>query len=256
MKSLFVKLLALISAALLGVSYSEVSKKPFDTTSYYQAEQGRVNYKEIYDYLKSPTQTTSTTESNFSLRNATKYTLQNTSSLYWLFSQEGEFSKDTSFDSLIESGNTDSVSGFSIFTVPDKTEILSPTGMNFCSTGREDEYGGNSLGLYIRLSCRDDKNKTTYEITFGSLSRLWCDMDKATPDAFKDSDEKKPQYFPSAQIPTTTQFAGGNVIGEAGKTGRNETSIVVKVEKTKDGESKEVITLSDFYSSYGAVPES
>ena len=247
MKALIAKLLALIAASLLGVSYTEAMDKPFDTASYYQIEKGDVDYKSIYDSIRTPASNYLGKESNFSVKTASKGTpIANASSMVWPIALPEAEAVD--FESLLATVDTTTVDGYNLIPAEEDSEILSPAIMKFIRAGRDNEYTGRGLGLYIVLGCTSP-DESTYEVTIGNLKRLWCDMDKVEPDAFLEGDTTKPQYFPSETIPTATTFSAGNVIGELGKTGR-DGELIIKIEQKslKNGKTEtKTIDLETFY---------
>lgn len=104
------------------------------------------------------------------------------------------------------------------------------------------EDGSFSMGVKLSVITKEetrDGKPVRFKITYGSLGRLWCCMDKTVPESHKNSNEKYPVYKHTVDFTGNIEFQQGNVLGVSGRTsnGNDDKSyIYIKVEKdTGDG---------------------
>lgn len=91
---------------------------------------------------------------------------------------------------------------------------------------------GYTKGVHMKVIMHKD-NKV-YRITYGSMSRWWCCMDKKTPDSYYKGELSKPVYGHSKTTFDNEQFYAGSVIGLSGRTGSQKDCLLIRVEESEE----------------------
>lgn len=81
---------------------------------------------------------------------------------------------------------------------------------------------GETNGVSMQIIVKDTKRSKAFLITYKSMLKWWCCIDKVNADYFQGDDKNQPRYGHTVKFSDEDRFTSGSVIGVAGITSENK----------------------------------
>lgn len=252
MKKLVVYIAALITSAVIGVTYVPAAEKIFMPDSYYigLTSDGEPDYQSAYySYNSFGVEAKSECEKAAVNLPADKYIYEPTNkyNFKWFWALPDKRAHPEYLQPYVKGENNYGYTyedGLYVWKLDDSTKYLisiANATLEASSANPDDAYPseGKTDGVHMVIIITIPEDEVSYRVTYGSMERWWCCINKKERDA---GSADRPLYAHTVDFKDSDRFYSGSVIGIAGVTGHSQPAtgaryLFARIEKcaTKEG---------------------
>lgn len=251
MKEFFSTVISLIIGIVVGLSPIKKEKvdKTYTPGEYYATNQeDEPDYRKLYNmYSGSSFEAIAECDKGSKKYPAGMYPYQPEDCYYWfwLMDKSVEVGERKEIITSYLLGPEDEAllgGGWYLYETDSKVSLISIANSKLESTTpiTENPYPADNYtkGVYLSYVITDKQDNIAYKITYGTMLRWWCCMDKDEKGDATTDDAGGPRFGHTCSFSSNDTFTSGFIVGESGQTGipatersENKSYVMVKIEK-------------------------